>query len=1100
MKYRLFLLTLLLLLTFVVFGQVDSFRKINAQTKASITQFKIDRSGNVYFLTDKIYLLDKDQWRKIDFPVDGKIYTFFPLSPDNIWFTINTGTNTSLLYHFHDSVTENIHPPFCTYISAIHFITDETALLASFVEVASFNRGAFSHLPSIPSTYVVEEFYARNPNSFFALTNKGELFQYNNGIYNHILNNKQVKAFCFTDIDHGYVLTAEGLYRKSSTGFILLCQNEAFGKVTGITELDDGSILMVGHNGLILLYSAGQVSKQVSGCEENLTGITKSTSGEIWIWGERGTILYSGKRIFPQYHEIHDGFSSMKLIIYGINTDDEYGVAMDDLTGEGKKDIYSVRIYEQNRLYVNNLTSQTQFKTESGFNEEALKRKATGAISPEKNNNENELKLGVCTADIDNDSDQDIYLCYLNSHNKLLLNNGKGFFRNVSIQNNRACENLDRSNMAAFSDVDLDGDLDLFVTSEEESNRLFENDGTGHFTDITPHSGLTSVAGGMCTTFTDINGDGYSDLAVTFWNHVNKVFLNTTRNGKIHFRDITSSTDLINAGPGKSNGITFADINNDGFPDLFIASRNSGNKFYLNDGKGFFRDKTNEYFPPGNFISNGVVFADFDLDGFQDLYLTNVGENVLYRNVRGEYFEDVTAAFGAELTGYCTGCAAGDIDNDGDPDLYVANYINGDSRLFLNNCEKRSYIKFRLHGVYSNRDAIGTKIWLYTTGPSNTGQLLAGYQELTCGNGYGSSSAKEVIFGVKPNTSYWAVIKFPSSKDTLRVLHLTSGTVADIDETDGYKAKLILTEAAVIRFFKNGENQPEIMKFLLVILLLVSYNLAFQKGSRKIKIFRTASLVLIFTVFSVINNFLLYQWFSLPFFIAPASAIVLLVLLHLYIELILQRRISRKEKEELREKISRDLHDDLASTLGSLSIYSGTLAELDDSKSAEAFRLSQKISSLAEHAVQSVSDIIWMTSPRNDSLQGLISKISNSMMELLSEKNISYSSSVNIPEAPFILNDNTRNDLFLILKEGIHNITKHAEAKNVFLTVESASDHYKVILKDDGKGFDINTISLKHGVGNGLANMRKRAEESKLDLEIISEENRGTTIILQFQK
>ncbi len=152
-----------------------------------------------------------------------------------------------------------------------------------------------------------------------------------------------------------------------------------------------------------------------------------------------------------------------------------------------------MRIYEQNRLYINNLTTKSNQHFKNGFSEEAVKRNANGVINPESSTSLSELKLGIGVADIDNDNDQDIYLCYLNSVNKLLLNKGNGYFRNVSEQDNRACENMKRSNAAAFADVDIDGDLDLFVTNEEGSNRLFENNGTGHFTDITATSGLEST-------------------------------------------------------------------------------------------------------------------------------------------------------------------------------------------------------------------------------------------------------------------------------------------------------------------------------------------------------------------------------------------------------------------------------------------------------------------------------------------------------------------------------------------------------------------------------------------------------------------------------
>ena len=188
-----------------------------------------------------------------------------------------------------------------------------------------------------------------------------------------------------------------------------------------------------------------------------------------------------------------------------------------DFNGDNKTDIYAVRIYEQNRLYINDLASKKNNAGTVAFTEEAVERNANGVIGQQNNIVQNELKLGIAAADVDNDGDQDIYLCYLNSINKLLLNRGNGYFRNVSEQKHRACENMKRSNAAIFADLENDGDLDLFVTNEEGSNRLYENDGTGHFTDITATSGLGSTGGGMCASFADVNNDGYPDLCVSFW-------------------------------------------------------------------------------------------------------------------------------------------------------------------------------------------------------------------------------------------------------------------------------------------------------------------------------------------------------------------------------------------------------------------------------------------------------------------------------------------------------------------------------------------------------------------------------------------------------
>lgn len=1080
-------------------GQTLPFRIINSGTKSDILTIIQDQQKGVYFLTDKIYSLDKDTWKKLDFPVEGKIFAFYPLSAKDIWFSVTQITSTSMLYHYHVGITENVHSPFSNFISYIYFISENSALFASYADMAVFENGSFRMLPPLPARYIVRKLFGKDVSAFWTLTANGELFLYDRGKYEKVLEGKPVNDFCFADMQDGYVLSGDELFRVDGSEIYPAYKNAELQLVKKMLLLMNGKILMVCDSGLIMSYTNGLLSRFEVQCAENLTDLMVTGSGDIWICGEHGRLLYSGEKQFREYVEDNQGFSSHQLITYGISLDDEYGVAMADFNGDEKTDIYAVRIYEQNRLYINILGSTTWPPFTQGFIEEAVKRNASGVINPENSNNQSELKLGISAADIDNDNDQDIYLCYLNSINKLLLNRGNGYFRNVSEQDNRACENMSRSNAAAFADVDIDGDLDLFVTNEAGSNRLFENNGAGYFTDITVASGLESTGGGMCASFADVNNDGYPDLCVSFWYPSNKLYINESKSGRIYFRDVTHLTDLANAAPSKSNAVAFADVNNDGFNDLFIANRNTANKLYLNDGKGMFTDKTTEYFPPENYMSNGAVFADFDLDGYQDLYVTNVGENVLYKNMSGRFFTDVTSDFGAELSGYCTGCAAGDIDNDGDPDLYVANYINGNSNLFLNNTEKTSFVKFKLHGVRSNKDAIGAKVWLYKVADDKQQGLLAGFRELNAGSGYGSVSEKEMIFGSEEGADCYALIKFPSSPDTLRMDHIVSGKTLEIFELTGFTAFYIESANTVVRFFTDQENQPEIIKYVLIILLLVYYNLQMRKSTRNISLFRWLASGFIFIVFVFVNQFFLFQWLSVSFFIAPLIALGFLALLHLFIGRILLRRLAQEEKLDLREKLSRDLHDDLASTLGSISIYAETLKGMKEPSQSDFKKLSVKIAGLTQSALHSISDIIWMTSPRNDSLQSLISKTSNYMLEILTDNNINFVAAIDIPDNPVILKEKIRNDAFLILKEGLHNIIRHSGAGSVEFRAELNENICKISLKDNGVGIADSGQVKKGSHGNGLVNMRRRAQESGIDFNIISGEGEGTEIVLHFK-
>jgi len=1080
------------------YSQPFAFRKINSGTKADIKTILRSYDNKVYFLTDKIYSLEGNEWIRMNLPADGKISVFYPVISNNIWYSVEQVTNTSLLYHYRNGKTDIVPSPFSNIISSIYLVSENNGIFASFSDIALLENGTFHILPPLPSRYGIIRLYARDLSSFWAYTLKNELFHYSGGTYKNVFSDITIIDFCFSRSDKGFLLSEDALYRVNGEKLQTLIKSKDFKQINKIYQLDEQSLIMVGKKGLILYYSNGKLIRQQISNMENLTDVAAIGRDNIWVCGDNGLLFYSGKQHFSDYVDNNQGFSTHKLISYGISVDDEYGVAMADFNGDDRTDIYCVRIYEQNRLYINNLNSPNLISGINGFSEEAVQRNANGIINPRSNLVQNELKLGITAADIDNDNDQDIYLCYLNSINKLLLNHGNGYFRNVSEQNNRACENMDRSNAAAFADVDTDGDLDLFVTSEEGSNRLYENNGTGSFTDITASSGLTTSGGGMCASFADVNNDGYPDLCVSFWYPSNKLYLNDSKNGKIHFKDVSQLGDIGMAVPSKSNAVAFADVNNDGFSDLFIANRNTANKLYLNDGTGVFRDKTSDYFQPENYLSNGAVFADFDLDGYQDLYITNVGENVLYKNMQGRYFIDVTAEYGTELSGYCTGCATGDVDNDGDPDLYVANYINGDSKLFLNSAETKTFIKIRLHGIRSNKDAIGAKVWLYKVTGKRNESYLAGYREMNGGSGYGSISAKEMIFGVEKHAAYYAVVKFPSSNDTIRIGNITAGKTMDVYELEWLRAFRTEEVNRIKRFITDHEYQPEIIKSLSIILLLIFYNLKLLGNIRRIAITRWIASGVILSIYFLVNQFYLFQWPETSFFIAPVIVLGLLAILHLFIGRILQRRVVQKEKLELREKLSRDLHDDLASTLGSISLYAETLKGLNEPTKSDFKKLSVKIAGLTQAALQSISDIIWMTSPRNDSLQSLISKTSNYMLEFLTDNKIKFSSVIEIPDDPVILTEKIRNDAFLILKEGLHNIIRHSQASNVSFKASIKDRVCQITLKDDGIGID-NTAKIRGSHGNGLVNMKRRAIESKIEFEILSCRNAGTEIILHFK-
>ncbi|MBK7214401.1 MAG: VCBS repeat-containing protein [Bacteroidales bacterium] len=1063
-------------------------------------QLKVDYEGNEYFLSDKIFSIQNDKWQRLNFPVAGKIYQFHPVNPRDIWLSVNQETYTCLLYHYHEGITENIQPPFSNFITAMYFPNKDFGILASDVDIAIYSKGEFVNLKPSPTRGSINKLYGTKPDAFWAASFMGELYHYKGGQYIEFFKGAQTTDITFINSELGYALVGDRLEEITPEGSRLLHRDSRFKQLKSITLLPDRSLLMAGAKGLMLEWKNGELKLLPRACEEDLAGICATSDG-IWAAGNNGRLLYAGQRKFVSYTEEGIGFSSGKLVNYGVEADDEYGVAIADFNGDKRKDIYSVCIYNLNRLYMNNLSGQDRLSALYGFSDEAESRNATGVSVPGTTNAFSELKLGVTTADADNDGDPDLYISYLNGSNKFLLNNGEGVFRNVADQLNRACDDMNRSNAGAFADIDNDGDLDLFVTSEQGSNRLFLNDGTAHFTDVTKASGLSSISGGMCASFSDINNDGLPDLCVSFWYPCNRLYINESGSGKVHFRDITVQTDLSLATPSKSNAVVFADVNNDGNMDLFIANRNTPNKLYINPGNGMMQDQSSRYFQSKALMSNGAAFADFDLDGYQDLYLTNVGENILFRNLFGKSFEDVTAVYGAEASGYGTGCAVGDMDNDGDIDFYAANYINGNSQLFLNISGKVNSAVFELKGTKSNRDAIGAKFWLYRTSKDKVKpDSLCAFREISGGGGYSSCSSKEIIVGLDAARAYYAVIFFPASGDSIRVDGIKSGERYLIEEQKGSAAFLTLSRKWIFRLFYDRENRPEIAKILFLVLLTLLYARFSRKINRQATLIKWSISISILLISLFINRYYLFSAYSVAFFIAPLLAFGLMLILHLYIELFLVRRMALKEKQDLREKLSRDLHDDLASTLGSISIYANSLAKQGPAAVMDKQVLSEKVNSLTQDALQSISDIIWMTSPRNDSLQSLLAKTCNQMQEIFSESGVEFSYHIAVPEEYVILPEKLRNDAFLILKEGAHNIIKHAAATKVeFRAVVDGKD-CDIFLRDNGAGFDKLALSNedKHQ-GNGLLNMNKRASESGIMLKIDSTPGSGTKLQIHFR-
>ena len=392
--------------------------------------------------------------------------------------------------------------------------------------------------------------------------------------------------------------------------------------------------------------------------------------------------------------------------------------------------------------------------------------------------------LGLSQADYDGDGDIDVFVprgawqrAFGAQPSSLLRNDGRGVFTDVTEQSGLGDFEAP-SQVGAWSDYDLDGDLDLFVAVEGNTtepaaaggrSRLFRNDGSGRFADVAAEAGVINERFAKGATWGDYDGDGWPDLYVSNLEGDNRLFHNE-KDGR--FRDVAA--DLGVTGPWQSFATWFWDYDNDGALDLFVTAYpiDAGKgvippalrvavpgflgktaaaettRLYKGDGRGGFREVSAEVGLDHVVLAMGANFGDFDNDGFPDLYLgtgypgiEGLLPNVALHNVAGSRFRDVTIASGLGHLQKGHGIAFGDVDEDGDEDIFLHNggFVPVDvfrNALFENPGFGNHWLGVEVRSDGANRFGIGARVEATFV---DGGRTRTVYGDIHSGGSFGSS-------------------------------------------------------------------------------------------------------------------------------------------------------------------------------------------------------------------------------------------------------------------------------------------------------------------------------------------------------------------------
>ncbi len=474
----------------------------------------------------------------------------------------------------------------------------------------------------------------------------------------------------------------------------------------------------------------------------------------------------------------YDVAPQLGLDVFGLSG----GAIMDDFSGDGYLDIMAsgFGLDEQIRFFVNN--------RDGTFTERTREATLTGIVGG----------LNIFQADYDNDGHLDLLVlrgAWLQDDgkhpNSLLRNNGPGADGHVTftdVTEKAGLLSFHPTKVGAWADFDNDGWLDLFIGNESvlESTHPAEmfhsngpdDDGNVTFTEVARETGLDLEAYIKGAVWGDVDNDGLVDLYVSNLSGTGPNFLFHNRgaqpDGKWRFVDIANAAGVN--GPRNSFPTWFFDYDNDGWLDIFVSGYRASiesvaaeylglevdadfPRLYRNngvgaDGKITFSDTTHEAGLDTVLLTMGANFGDLDNDGYLDFYagtgdteFRSLMPNRMFRNDSGKRFQDVTTSggFGHLQKGH--GIAFGDLDHDGDQDIYIVmgGAHDGDgfhNALFENPGHGNRWVALELEGVTANRSAIGARIKIVIKEDETTRAI---YASVGSGGSFGASSLRQEI-------------------------------------------------------------------------------------------------------------------------------------------------------------------------------------------------------------------------------------------------------------------------------------------------------------------------------------------------------------------
>ena len=893
----------------------------------------------------------KYEWHPIVKITNGSI-KFFNIESGKVFSVVDL---RGALFFYRNGKIKKIPSPVPKNFSNIIFkrIDNETAIIVAmdenwkthfyFYESKHWRKGNFVW------KFPVRKILAVNKSLIYVVGNFGTLLKYHNGKWQQIevpIKNHINHAEMYSPLEIYFLAEVEGLFRFTGKSVVKIDANISWNKDSRLYKVN---------NEIFIRTGLGKIYKVK---DNKISEVKKNTFRASFHRDEFGQ--YTGllpqpnggiqKVDFPNKYRLNDFrmLGSQKIIfctndgqiIIAVRTDKnfftekakEYGLegtpfsvnlksVIQDFNNDNYPDVLLVS--RRKRLQIDLLLN--------GIDRPFILH--SDVIKPEKKT----YVVQILSFDFNHDFRNDIVIL-TRFHERVFIN----FYRNDNltfrlVKQIPVPEKLSYYSNLVLSpiDIDADGDLDLFATSyygiKDKPGAVFSFVNSWYGRKWELDTSLTNQARGWNTKtiWKDFDSNGFNDLLVA----------NKWRKSRLFMGYETGFIEESEKRFGKQelfedHCVASGDIDNDGDIDVIFSRDQNRLQIFLNNGKGFFTDATEQLLPRNfNFAHTTgektfINIGDFNNDGFQDVLLSPYYNNkpaVLFENNAGKKFVDQTKSY--KLSGSAGyGYLVEDLNRDGDLDILEMG--QGKNKFWENNSANKNYIQIFVKGIVTNPNGLGAKVWLFRE------DSLIAFKQIGTDNIFANvQSSSAVRFGAANGNTYKAVVQFYGGEKIIRE-NLKAGDFVTIEDAAGIKKYFALALPLLFNIVANTTNQTyAVVVFLFTIIVFAGIRFGQKKYNWGMKLTAllysvNLSLAWLMIILNYGSESLIMKYF-LPVITAFAGVLVPLAVFQFSLD-----RFKSPNKEQMKEELLQLLmsfsHGEWAlRNLNSLQLFLGNFSHSD---------------------------------------------------------------------------------------------------------------------------------------------------------------------------